>query len=46
MEGATTENSPFSLFFIKESCSTYPECDFTDDLSINPYAWNNHANIM
>ena len=47
MEGATTENGPLSLFDIKESCSG-PEgqCDYTEQLSRNPYAWNAHANVL
>ena len=46
MEGATTEIGPLVLFDIKESCATYPNCDFTEQLSLNPYAWNAHANIL
>jgi len=45
MEGATTEIGPLVLEMIKESCSG-PRCDYTQQLSLNPYAWNNHANIL
>jgi len=34
------------LFDIKEACSTWPNCDFTQQLSVNPYAWNNNANVI
>jgi carboxypeptidase C (cathepsin A) len=45
MEGATTEIGPVVLFQIKESCSS-SKCDYTEQLSTNPYAWNNHANLV
>lgn len=46
MEGATTENGPLALFDIKESCSGNGNCDYTQQLSRNPYAWNVHANVL
>lgn len=48
MEGATTENGPLSLFDIKESCQGVDraKCDYTQQLSKNPYAWNAHANVL
>ncbi|KAJ1432502.1 Alpha/Beta hydrolase protein [Ochromonadaceae sp. CCMP2298] len=46
MEGATTETGPLSLFDIKESCSNDGNCDYTGQLSRNPYAWNVHANML
>lgn len=45
MEGATTENGPLVLFDIKEACSS-SQCDYTEQLSRNPYAWNAHANVL
>lgn len=45
MEGATTENGPLVLFDIKEACSS-GDCDYTQQLSNNPYAWNAHANVL
>lgn len=45
MEGATTEHGPLALFDIKESCSS-SNCDYTEQLSSNPYAWNKHANVL
>jgi len=45
MEGATTENGPLVLFDIKESCSS-EDCDYTEQLSLNPYAWNAHAHVV
>lgn len=45
MEGASTENSPLVLFDIKEACSS-STCDFTNQLSTNPYGWNQHANVL
>eukprot|EP00602_Paraphysomonas_sp_CaronLab_P003485 CAMPEP_0185024182 /NCGR_PEP_ID=MMETSP1103-20130426/7145_1 /TAXON_ID=36769 /ORGANISM="Paraphysomonas bandaiensis, Strain Caron Lab Isolate" /LENGTH=392 /DNA_ID=CAMNT_0027557079 /DNA_START=270 /DNA_END=1448 /DNA_ORIENTATION=+ len=45
MEGATTENGPLVLFDIKEACSTN-DCDYTEQLSLNPYSWNAHANVL
>ena len=47
MEGATTENGPLALFDIKESCSGgVGKCDYTEQFSRNPYAWNAHANVL
>jgi carboxypeptidase C (cathepsin A) len=47
MEGATTENGPLVLYDIKESCSTGTDgCDYTQQFSSNPYAWNRHANLL
>jgi carboxypeptidase C (cathepsin A) len=47
MEGATTETGPFSLFDIKESCSSAKgQCDYTGQLSTNAYSWNAHANVL
>lgn len=47
MEGATTENGPLSLFDIKESCSSSAtQCDYSEQLSMNPYGWNSHANVL
>jgi len=47
MEGATTETGPLSLFDIKEACSSgHDNCDYTKQLSRNPYAWNAHANVL
>lgn len=48
MEGATTENGPLSLFDIKESCQgeDHAKCDYTQQLSMNPYSWNAHANVL
>lgn len=47
MEAATTENGPLSLFDIKESCSSGSnKCDYSQQLSKNPYAWNAHANVL
>lgn len=50
MEGATTETGPLSLFDIKESCSNLESdghnCDYTNQLSTNPYGWNAHANLL
>lgn len=48
MEGATTENGPLALFDIKESCSAdgKSKCDYTEQFSRNPYAWNAHANVL
>lgn len=45
MEGATTEHGPLSLFMMKESCSS-ATCDYTQQLSNNPYSWNQHANLL
>lgn len=45
MEGATTEVGPLVLFDIKEACSS-DVCDYTGQLSTNPYSWNNLANIV
>ena len=45
MEGASTENTPLSLFDIKEACSS-GECDYTGQLSTNPYGWNARANVL
>ncbi len=45
MEGATTENSPLVLFDMKEACSS-STCDYTNQLSTNPYGWNQHANVL
>lgn len=45
MEGATTENGPLILFDIKEACSS-GDCDYTGQLSLNPYSWNAHANVL
>jgi len=45
MEGATTEIGALVLEMIKESCQG-PQCDYTEQLSLNPYAWNNHANVL
>lgn len=45
MEGATTENGPLVLYDIKEACSG-DQCDYTGQLSSNPYAWNAHANVL
>lgn len=45
MEGATTEVGPLVLFNIKEACSS-DTCDYSGQLSTNPYSWNNHANIV
>jgi carboxypeptidase C (cathepsin A) len=45
MEGATTELGPMVLFDIKEACSS-AQCDFTFQMSTNPYAWNAHANVL
>jgi carboxypeptidase C (cathepsin A) len=45
MEGASTENTPLSLFDIKEACSS-DQCDYTGQLSTNPYGWNAHANVL
>ena len=47
MEGATTENGPLALFDIKESCTGgVGKCDYTEQFSRNPYAWNVHANVL
>lgn len=47
MEGATTENGPLALFDIKESCTGGEgKCDYTEQFSRNPYAWNVHANVL
>jgi carboxypeptidase C (cathepsin A) len=47
MEGATTENGPLALFDIKESCTGgVGNCDYTEQFSRNPYAWNVHANVL
>jgi len=46
MEGATTEIGPLVLTWVKEACSTAPNCDYTYQLSLNPYAWNNDANVV
>eukprot|EP01035_Chromulina_nebulosa_P038700 gene38700-52281_t len=46
MEGATTENGPLNLFDIKESCSTPGNCDYSGQLSSNPFSWNVHANVL
>lgn len=47
MEGATTEHGPLTLFDIKESCSSGSgKCDYTEQLSSNPYAWNAHSNVL
>lgn len=47
MEGATTETGPLTLFDIKEACSGGAgKCDYTQQLSTNPYAWNAHANLL
>jgi carboxypeptidase C (cathepsin A) len=46
MEGATTENSPLVLFDVKEACSSPSNCDYTLQLSSNPYGWNAHANVL
>jgi len=47
MEGATTEHGPLVLFDIKESCSGGSgKCDYTGQLSTNPYSWNAHANVL
>jgi cathepsin A (carboxypeptidase C) len=45
MEGATTEHGPLVLVDIKEACSS-DQCDYTGQLSSNPYAWNAHANVL
>jgi carboxypeptidase C (cathepsin A) len=45
MEGATTENGPLVLYDIKEACSS-EDCDYTEQLSLNPYSWNAHANVL
>lgn len=45
MEGATTEIGPLWLFDIKESC-TSDVCDFTRQLSNNPYSWNAAAAVL
>jgi carboxypeptidase C (cathepsin A) len=45
MEGATTELGPLVLLDVKEACQTGP-CDYTLQLSVNPYAWNAHANVL
>lgn len=44
-EGATTEHGPLVLYDIKEACSS-DQCDYTGQLSSNPYAWNAHANVL
>ena len=44
-EGATTEHGPLVLYDIKEACSS-GDCDYTKQLSNNPYAWNAHANVL
>lgn len=49
MEGATTEHGPLNLFMMKESCSNggaSSKCDYSQQLSSNPYAWNKHANML
>jgi len=45
MEGATTEHGPFVLQMIKEAC-TSRQCDYTQQLSLNPYSWNQNANVL
>ena len=45
MEGASTENTPLTLFDIKESCSS-DQCDYSGQLSTNPYGWNARANVL
>jgi len=39
-------HSPLVLFNIKEACSTPDDCDYTNQLSTNPYGWNAHANVL
>ena len=46
MEGATTEHGPLKLFDIKENCDRSNVCDYTNQLSKNPYSWNAHANVI
>jgi carboxypeptidase C (cathepsin A) len=49
MEGATTEHGPLNLFMMKESCSNggpASKCDYSQQLSSNPYAWNKHSNML
>ena len=45
MEGASTENTPITLFDMKEACSS-GDCDYTGQLSTNPYGWNARANVL